>query len=151
MVVSEPLEVSSLYIPALCDSTAVTPANCFSREGHSADSWVNCASTTLVPGNACFERHRSIERYQLSVIDDGDAVAQAIGFIHVVRGDQHGEMAGISEVVEHLPHRDAGDRIEPGGRLIEKEDPRIMNQASRDLKTAPHSTRECLGLAHCAT
>ena len=146
VVVSEPLEVSSRYMPALFDSTAVTPASCFSRSGHSGGFVGEMHFHHIVPGNAVLERHGRIERDQLSVVDDRDAVAQAIGFVHVVGGNQHGEIAGVLEVVEHLPHGNAGDRIEPGGGLVEKEDARIVNQAARDLKAAPHSAGERLGL-----
>ena len=63
-----------------------------------------------------------------------------------MRGQQHGEAARFLQVVQHLPHRDARDRVEPCGRLVEKENPRIMHQAARNLKPPPHSARQRLGL-----
>src|ERR1700733_6532856 len=98
----------------------------------------------VVSGNTLFERHRRIERYQLSVIDNGDAIAKAIGFVHVMSGNKHGEIAGVLKVVEHLPNGHAGDGIEAGGGLVEKEDAGIVNQAARDLKATPHAPGEGL-------
>src|SRR5580698_4260284 len=89
--------------------------------------------------NPGLEGHWSIERYQLSMIDDGDAVAQAIGFVHVVCGNQHSEMASVFQVIQHFPHCHARDRIESRSRLVEEEDSRIVNQAARDLKPTAHS------------
>ena len=43
---------------------------------------------------------------------------------------------------QHLPHRDARDRIEPGRRLVEKEDARLVDQPARDLHAAPHAARK---------
>jgi len=39
------------------------------------------------PRNTLFERHGRIEGYQLAMINDGNAVAQAIGFVHIVGGN----------------------------------------------------------------
>ena len=54
--------------------------------------------------------------------------------------------ARLSQVVQHLPHGDARDRIEAGGRLVEKEDLRIVHQAARNLHPAAHSAGERLDL-----
>src|ERR1700677_4232407 len=100
----------------------------------------------VVSRNTLFERHRRIERYQLSMIDNGDAIAEAIGFVHVMSSNEHGEIAGVLKVVEHLPDGHTGDGIEAGGGLVEKEDAGIVNQAARDLKTPPHASGKGLGL-----
>ena len=63
--------------------------------------------------NAGLERHRSIERNQLTVIDDGDAVAQMVGLFHVMRGNQHGEMVASSlrlSSISHTATRETGSR-----------------------------------------
>ena len=52
----------------------------------------------------------------------------------------------LAQVVEHLPDGDAGDRIEAGGGLVEKEDLRIVDQAAGNLQAAAHSAGEGLGL-----
>ena len=62
------------------------------------------------------------ESDEIAVIDDGDAVAELVGLFHVVGGDEHGEVASLAQVVEHLPDGDAGDGIEAGGGFVEKKD-----------------------------
>ncbi len=100
----------------------------------------------MAPGTLCLSSIGRAQRDQLAVIDNGDAVAELVGLFHVVRGEQHGEVARLSEVVEHLPDGDAGDGIEAGGGLVEKKDVWIVDEASRDFKTAAHSAGERLGL-----
>ena len=80
------------------------------------------------------------------MIDDGDAVAEAVGFVHVVRRDQHGEPAPVLDGGQHLPHGDARNRIEAGGRLVEEEDFRVVHQSARDLQPPPHAAGERLRL-----
>ena len=97
-------------------------------------------------GHAVLELDRRAQRHQIAVIDDGDAVAELVGFFHVVRGEQHGEVARGFELVQHLPHGDARDGIEAGGGLVEKKDVRIVHQAARDLKPPPHAAGKRFGL-----
>ena len=75
VVVSEPSEVSTRYMPALWDSTAVTPASCLSREGHVGRVFGKGHFDDVGSRHACLERHWSIERNQFSMVHDGDAVA----------------------------------------------------------------------------
>src|SRR6266567_4816211 len=85
-------------------------------------------------GHALLKFHRGAEGNEISVIDDSDAIAETVGFFHVVRGEQHGEVARFLEVVEYLPHGDAGNGVEAGCWLIEEEDVRIVDQAARDFE-----------------
>ena len=80
------------------------------------------------------------------MIDDRDAIAELVGFVHVVRRDEHGQLALRLEPLEHFPHVHARHRIETGRRFVEKEDPRLVNQASRDFDAPPHAAREVLHL-----
>ena len=61
-------------------------------------------------------------------------------------GDENGQVAGAAQVAEHLPDSDAGDGIEAGGWLVEKENAGIVDQAAGDLDAAAHSAGEGLGL-----
>src|SRR5262249_501428 len=97
-------------------------------------------------GHASFQRGRGIERYQVAVVHDGDAVAKAVGFVHVMRGDQDRELAFVLDVGQHLPDGDAGDRIQAGGGLIEKEDAGAVDEAASDFQPAPHAAGERFGL-----
>jgi hypothetical protein len=78
------------------------------------------------------------------VVDDGDAIAQLVGLVHVVRGQEHRQVALGLDTAEHLPHRGARDRVEAGGGLVEKEDARLVHQAARDLDAAAHAAGEVL-------
>ena len=57
--------------------------------------------------HALLQFDRRAQRDELAVIDDRDAVAERIGFIHVVSGDEHRKVARFSQVVEHLVDSDA--------------------------------------------
>src|SRR4029077_10174744 len=67
----------------------------------------------------------------LAVIDDGEAVAEAFGLVHVVRGEQDGPTA-LLEDADDVPELAAPLGIEFGGRLVEKKDARITDQSSGD-------------------
>ena len=58
-----------------------------------------------------------------AVVDDGEPVAELVGLLHVVGGEQDGLAVGV-ELAEDLPQGDAALRVEAGGRLVEEEDRR---------------------------
>src|ERR1035438_6596284 len=61
-----------------------------------------------------------------------------------MRGDQDGEVAFALEAGEHVPDGHARYGVQTGGRLIEEEDLRLMDQPARDLQPAPHAAGEHL-------
>ena len=99
-----------------------------------------------MPGIDAFSFSGESSAFELAVIDDRDAVAQLVGFVHVVRRDEHRQVALRLDPLQHLPHGDARDRIEAGRRLVEEEDARLVHQAARDLDAPPHAAREVLHL-----
>ena len=60
---------------------------------------------------------RGAERDNFSLVDDGDAVAQALRFLDVVRGDQDGA-AGVAQFADEAVNLEADLRIEAGGGLV---------------------------------
>ena len=98
----------------------------------------------VLAGDRGLQLQRRIQRHEFAVVDDGDAVAELVGLVHVMGGDQDGQVALALEAREHLPHGDARDRVEAGGRLVEKEDLRLVHQAARDFQPAPHAAGEHL-------
>ena len=64
---------------------------------------------------------------QLAVEDVGEAMA-ALGFIHVVRGDEE-RQALAGELMDLLPEIAARLRIHAGGRLVEEQQLRLVDQA----------------------
>ena len=67
----------------------------------------------------------------LAVVDDGEAVAEALGFVHVMRGEKHGAAAAL-ELADDLPQLAAALGIETGGRLVEEENARIGDERRGD-------------------
>ena len=64
----------------------------------------------------------------LAVIDDGETVAEAFGFVHVVRGEQDGATL-LLEAANDVPELAAALRIESGSWLVEKKDARVAHQS----------------------
>jgi hypothetical protein len=64
-----------------------------------------------------------------SVIDDRDAVAEDLRFVHIVCGEQDRSAARL-ELRDQIPELPARLRIEPGGRLVEKEKIRIAHDCA---------------------
>src|SRR3981081_2001028 len=63
----------------------------------------------------------------LTVIDDGEAIAEAFGFVHVVSGEEDGA-ALFLEDADDVPELAAALGIEAGVRVVEKQDARLANQ-----------------------
>ena len=57
------------------------------------------------------------------MVDDREPVAELVGLLHVVRGEQDRLPVGV-QLAEDLPQRDAALRVEAGGRLVEEQDRR---------------------------
>jgi ATPase subunit of ABC transporter with duplicated ATPase domains len=77
----------------------------------------------------------------VSVVDDRDAARQLVGFLHVLRGQEHG-CAGLTVQLSHLiPQCHARVRIEPGCRLVEKEHLRFVYKRKCKVEASPHASR----------
>ena len=50
-----------------------------------------------------------------------DPVAQRVGLLHVVRGEQHRHPGGVAQLLDALPDAVAGDRVEADRGLVEDE------------------------------
>jgi hypothetical protein len=75
------------------------------------------------------------------VVDDGDAIAQALGFVHVVRREEDRPSAAL-QVAEDVPHLAARLRIEARRRFVEKKQLRIAYQGRGNGQTLLLSARE---------
>ncbi len=60
-----------------------------------------------------------------------ERVRESLGFVHVVRGEDHPEPLG-AELRDELPHLHARCRIEARRRFVEEEDARTVDDAPRD-------------------
>ena len=55
----------------------------------------------------------------MAVINDGQALAQRVGFVHVMGSQQDG-FSRLVVFANDLPQQNPGLRIKPGARLVEK-------------------------------
>src|SRR5262249_6990201 len=80
----------------------------------------------------------------LAVIHDCDAVAQALGFFHVVRGvdDRH---AAVAQFFNHFENVMTRLRINSNGGLIHQDQPRLVDKAGRHVEPALHASGEISG------
>src|SRR5687767_6546106 len=84
-----------------------------------------------------------VERDDLSVIDDRDAVAQLVRLFHVVRREQ--DRAALPLQVAHAVAEVArGLRIEPDGRLVQDHERRIRQQRAGEREALAHAGRVAL-------
>src|SRR5262245_13508471 len=80
------------------------------------------------------ERLRRVERYQPSVIDDGDAVAERLRFIHVMCRQQD-RPAGLAVPAQHVPQLASRLWIQSRRRFIEEEELRVARQRAGNGQT----------------
>src|SRR5690349_19772656 len=73
------------------------------------------------------------ERNDFSVIHDRDAVAETRRFFHVVGCQQDGTATG-AKFFDDVPQRETRLWIEPGGRLIQKQQLRIAYERARNCE-----------------
>jgi len=72
------------------------------------------------------------------VVDDGKALAERVGFFHVVRGEQNG-FAGLVVLANDLPQEQARLRVETGAGLVQKQHLRIVHHGARDGEALHHA------------
>src|SRR5256714_1638808 len=82
----------------------------------------------------------------LAVIHDGDPVAQRVGLFEVVRGDED-RHALAAQPPYLVPPVRAALRVEAGGRLVEEDDLRLVDDAERHVDPAALAARVGLALA----
>ena len=75
-----------------------------------------------------------------AVVEHRDPVGEAVRLLQVLRGEEDGHAVG-HEVADDLPHRAPAARVQAGGRLVEEDDPRVGDQAHREVEPAPHAAR----------
>ena len=89
-------------------------------------------------GNRSLQLARRAQRDDAAVIDDGQALAERVGFFHVVRGEQNG-FAALVVLANDLPQEQTRLRIEAGAGLVEKKHLRIVHHGARDGKPLHHA------------
>ena len=91
-------------------------------------------------------REQLLQLEQRAVHDDSalakncDPVGEVFGLLQILRREQNGR-ALLGKFLDGLPHLDSRLWVEPGSRLVEKDDRRFSDEAHRDIEAAAHSTR----------
>ncbi len=67
----------------------------------------------------------------LTLVDDGYAIAQPLSLFDVMRGQEDGAL-GVAELLDQAVDLEANLGIEPGGRLIQKQELRIVDQGQSE-------------------
>ena len=99
-----------------------------------------------VAGDLPLELGRRALGDDLAVVDDGDPVAERVGLVEVVGGEEDGH-ALVAQPAHLVPHVGAALRVEAGGRLVEEDDLRLVDDAERDVDPAPLAAGVGLALA----
>src|SRR5579862_5154206 len=97
------------------------------------------------PGMVVREMLRQSADADLLVDQHRDAVADREQRIEVVRHQKHGEIEAGLQIADQLVEIGGGDRIKPGGRLVEKQDLRIERKGARQPGALAHAARELRG------
>ena len=82
-----------------------------------------------------FSSRRRAERREPAGVDDRHAIA-ALGLVQVVRRHEHGR-AAVRQVVDQPPELAARHRIDAAGRLVEKDDRRLVQQRAAERQPLP--------------
>ena len=90
--------------------------------------------------HAALEVARAAEREDPPVVHDRHPVAELVGLLHVVGGEQHG-LPGRVEVPEDLPQRQPALRVEAGGGLVEEQHVGTVEQGPCDREPLAHPLR----------
>ena len=80
-------------------------------------------------------------RDQAAVADDGHARDEAVGEIEIVRREDD-DGAGRREAAQPVGHDRDGAIVEPGERLVEQHQPRLVQQRALERQPLPHAARE---------
>ncbi len=79
------------------------------------------------------------------MIDNRDSLAKLVCLFHVMRR-QKNRLTFSVEFAQQIPHRAARLRIEPGGRLVEEQNRRIVHQRAPDLQSLNHAAGKTIDL-----
>ena len=90
-----------------------------------------------LPADAILELVAGPLRDHPAVIDHRDPVGELVGLLEVL-GREHDRRPLAHELAHDRPDLVAAARIEPGGGLVEKQDPRTREQARREVEPAAH-------------
>ena len=129
---------SSSRRAARSPSSLVSVRTAFQRSRPAAGS--SSLSVTTSAASSLLERARGALGDHQAVVDDDEPVAQRVGLVEVVGGEQH---AGARSRRARISVPEVGPvlRVEAGGGLVEEEQRRPVHQAERRSRTAASGRR----------
>ena len=93
---------------------------------------VGSAGTTSTVGlPILLQLHRRPLGDDVAVVDDPDAVGQDVGFLEVLRREEHRDALLAREPADLVPERGAALDVEPCRRLVEEEDAGTVRERQR--------------------
>ena len=95
---------------------------------------------TRCPGSGAMVRSSAMVPWKATdaAAHDRDVVADLLDLVHVVGAEQH-RQAAAREPLHQGPHVAHPRRVEPVGRLVEDQQPRLAQQAGGDAEPLPHA------------
>ena len=99
-----------------------------------------------VAGDRAFQLLGSSFGDDLPVVDDGDAVAERVRLVQVVRGQKDGD-AALVQPLHLVPDARSALRVEAGSRLVEEQELRLVDKAQPDVESALLAARVGADLA----
>ena len=129
-------------------STSTRPSFCGQRPAEPRDDLLGARSTSpsQIAISRCGAADLGLERVRRALGDDQpagddpDAVGELVGLLQVLGGEEDGRALAV-QLLDLLPDRLAADRVEAGGRLVEEEHPRLVDQRRGEVEPAPHPAR----------
>ncbi len=89
-------------------------------------------------GNGRLQFLRCAQRDDTTVIDDSEALAEGVSFLHVVSREQNGFAAAVV-LANDLPEKQARLRIQSRARLIKEKHQRIVHHGACDGESLHHA------------
>src|SRR6266478_8670517 len=77
----------------------------------------------------------------MSVIDDGEALAERVGLFHVVGGEQNC-FAALVVLADDLPEEQASLRVQAGAGLVQEKDLRVVHHGAGNGEALHHAAGE---------
>ena len=100
----------------------------------------------LVPACSATSSRGGADGDRLAVRHDRDGVAEALGLLDVVGRHEDRDALG-AQPVDQRPQLLAHLRVEADGRLVEQQEPRLVDERARDQQSAAHAAASSSTLA----
>ena len=98
-----------------------------------------------VAGDVGLEVVGGVAGHDLAAVDDDDPVGEGVGLVEVVRGQEDRRALLAAQPRDVLPEVGAGLRVEAGGRLVEEDQRRRVDQPHHDVEAALLAAGHVLG------